>query len=228
VWIEFYNEHAEEQAELTGSLSAAWSKLEGYAARLALVVHLVRCAAGDQTIEDPYRVDEVSVASGITLSRWFGREAKRIYAVFGESEEDRENRELVDLIRRKGGSVTPRQLMRCSSRFQRAADARAALGNLAKSGYGRWNDPRPGDRGGRPSRRFVLVDGADVDETVIEGAKTRGFVNVGTVIETDEDLRAAWEERAAICEYDGGLSRQEAERIASEEIGNILALRQVG
>ena len=46
-WVRFYNEHATEQAELSGGLSAAWSKLEGYAARLALVVHLTRWAAGD-------------------------------------------------------------------------------------------------------------------------------------------------------------------------------------
>ncbi|MGQ9648614.1 MAG: DUF3987 domain-containing protein [Phycisphaerae bacterium] len=34
-WITFYNAHAEEHADLSADLSAAWSKLEGYAARLA-------------------------------------------------------------------------------------------------------------------------------------------------------------------------------------------------
>lgn len=35
----------------------------------------------------------------------------------------------------------------------------------------------------------------------------------------EEDRRHTFEERAAIMEYDGGLSRYEAERRAAEEIG---------
>ena len=31
LWIAYYNVHADEQADLTGDLSAAWSKLEEYA-----------------------------------------------------------------------------------------------------------------------------------------------------------------------------------------------------
>ena len=45
-WIEFYNRHALEQHEMDGDLSAAWSKLEGYAARLALVIHCARQTPG--------------------------------------------------------------------------------------------------------------------------------------------------------------------------------------
>lgn len=36
---------------------------------------------------------------------------------------------------------------------------------------------------------------------------------------TDEDWKEAFEERAAIMEYDGGLSREEAERRAREIVG---------
>ena len=46
-WIDFYNAHAIEQAEMAGDLAAAWAKLEGYAARFALLVHLVRAESGD-------------------------------------------------------------------------------------------------------------------------------------------------------------------------------------
>src|SRR5262245_61850795 len=46
-WTAYYDAHATEHAELTGDLSAAWSKLEEYAARLALVVHFARWAAND-------------------------------------------------------------------------------------------------------------------------------------------------------------------------------------
>ncbi|KKM14902.1 hypothetical protein LCGC14_1701420, partial [marine sediment metagenome] len=164
-WIEFYNTHAEEQAELTGGLSAAWSKLEGYAARLALTVHLVRWAAGDTRLADPEAVDEVSVAAGVALSQWFKGEARRVYAMLGESEQDRQQRQLVDRIRRNGGSVTVRELTRASRQFQPAAKAEAALEELAQTGLGQWEDLSTSGQGGRPTRRLRLVDGVDVDET---------------------------------------------------------------
>ena len=63
-WIQFFEAHAVEQADLTGELSAVWSKLEGYAARLALVVHFIRWAAEDPTLQDPDAVDETSIAAG--------------------------------------------------------------------------------------------------------------------------------------------------------------------
>ena len=40
----------------------------------------------------------------------------------------------------------------------------------------------------------------------------------GICRESEETLREAWEERAAIMEFDGGLSREEAERKAWELI----------
>ena len=77
-WVRFYNEHACEQAEMAGDLAAAWSKLEGYAARFALLVHLVRAESGDQTLINAGAVDEQSIAAGVKLSRWFGDEAARV------------------------------------------------------------------------------------------------------------------------------------------------------
>ena len=83
-WISYYNQHAQEQVALSGDLAAAWSKLEGYAARLALVIHLVRAAAGDPTLHDG-AIDEASITVGIVLSRWFGDEAARVYSEIGGS-----------------------------------------------------------------------------------------------------------------------------------------------
>jgi hypothetical protein len=194
-WITFYNAHAEEHAELTGDLSAAWSKLEGYAARLALVVHLVRWAARDPTLQDPEAIDEVSIAAGVTLSRWLGHEARRIYAIWAESGENRDRWRLVELIQRKGGTVTARDLMRSSRMFATAAGAEAALHELAEAGIGRWEQVSAGPKRGKPTKRFVLVnperadaapftdpvDVGDVDNTPIHGVASRGFVNVSAV-----------------------------------------------
>ncbi|MBN1554422.1 MAG: DUF3987 domain-containing protein [Phycisphaerae bacterium] len=166
-WISFYNEHAQEHVNLSGDLSAAWSKLEGYAARLALVVHLVRWAAGDATLSDLNVVDEESVSAGVALSRWFGQETRRVYAILDETEEDRERRELVELIERHGGNITARELMRSCRAYNTstAEVAEQALAELVQAELGRWEDAESKPRGGRPTRRFVLSRRVDVDKT---------------------------------------------------------------
>lgn len=156
-WATFYDEHAGEQVNLSGDLSAAWSKLEGYAARLALVVHLTRWAAGDATLRDPALVDETSMAAGVVLARWFGDEARRVYAILSESDDDRETRRLVELIRRMGGDVSGRELVQRSRMFKTVADAEAALSGLVEAGAGSWVTPEQRGRGGPKARRFVLA-----------------------------------------------------------------------
>lgn len=161
LWISYYNSQAGEQAELSGDLAAAWSKLEGYAARLALVIHLVRWAAGDRSIVSD-QIDADSMGSGIALSRWFAHEARRVYGMLSESEEDREQRGLVDLIRLRGGRITTRELMRASRKYRKDAEgAEDALNELARAGIGRWNVDNHGGGRGQPKRVFILGDAGD-------------------------------------------------------------------
>jgi len=155
-WIDFVNEHGERQVELVGDEAAAWSKLEGYAARLALVVHLVRAAAEDPTLESPDHIDEQSVAAGVHLSRWFAAEALRVYALLDEEEEVRERRRLVERIELHGGEVAVRDWQRLRS-HRTVAEAEAELAGLVEAGLGRWRTTPRGPKGGRPSRRFVLA-----------------------------------------------------------------------
>lgn len=134
-WVEFYNRHRTEQVELDDDLAAAWSKLEAYAARFALIFQMCSWAAGDATGDS---VTEASIRAGITLADWFGNEARRVYAVLAESELDRQTRELVELIRRKGGSLTVRELMRSSRQHSTSDEAEGALEALVKAKLGRW------------------------------------------------------------------------------------------
>jgi hypothetical protein len=188
-WIKFYNDHAKEQARLTGDLSAAWSKLEGYAARLALVIHLVRCVSGDETGVSIDEVDEVSIAAGVELSRWFGQEARRVYDILGESDENRDQRQLIELIRRKGGTVTGRDLMRASRLYPAADDAEKALQELADAGLGRWEFDNHDGGPGRPARRFTLTETVDVDRNGPGVVRNRDCVNVGSVNSANDTRR---------------------------------------
>jgi hypothetical protein len=167
-WIDFYNAHAAEQADLTGDLASAWSKLEGYAARLALVIHLVRWVAGvgSGSRGDIHVMDKASIAAGAALSRWFAREAARVYAILGEDADVRDRRTLAEWIRARGGSVTARDLARGPRRFRGDAEAaEAALGDLVTAGLASWVFVDPGPNGGRPTRACRLTDHGDGDET---------------------------------------------------------------
>jgi hypothetical protein len=177
-FVTFYNEHAREQADLSGDLSAAWSKLEGYAARLALVIHLTRWAADDATLRDASRVDAASIAAGVVLARWFGDEARRVYAILSESDDDRESRLVVEWIERGGknrepGTATANELAHGLRAYRRDPDAAEhALSALVKAGCGAWVANPDTPTGGRPTRRFRL--GSSVTVTVTETPTNAG------------------------------------------------------
>ena len=159
-WIEFYDEHAAQQAEIAGGdLAAAWSKLEGYAARLALVVHCLRMAAGDETLKTGDYIDADSVAAAVTITRWFGQETRRVYGMLAESDDQREQRRLLELVRSKGGRITVRELMQAGRQYRGSSDvAESVLKELIDIGWGSWQEVPGGLAGGRPSRMFLLKE----------------------------------------------------------------------
>ena len=159
-FIEFYNDHAMEQGTMHGELAAAWSKLEAYAARLALLVHCIRDASDDPSLSDPRAVDVESVTAGVELLAWFKSETRRIYASLNGNEIIQRRSELVDLIRQKDGRICVRKLMQSSRRYRKKArKAEEALEDLRRVGCGDWEILSPGDRGGRPSKEFILREG---------------------------------------------------------------------
>ena len=190
VLVDFINEHGDEQVNLSGDLAAAWSKLEGYAPRLALLIHCIRWAASDPSLANPDVIDTESIAAGVTLTRWFGNEARRIYAVLGESDEDRERRHLVELIQNKGAQVTIRDWQRSRS-HRRAEDAEAELAGLVEAGLGRWEFSKPGPKGGAPARRFVLTGAPDKagtpDSSPESGVRSVSEVSGGSETQSDDD-----------------------------------------
>jgi len=127
---------------------------------LALVSHCVRVVSADPSLTSPDVVDEVSIEAGITLSRWFGYEAKRVYAMLSEDETETEQRVLVEWITARGGTATARELQRGPRRFQAAtADyADSELDRLVKQAIGEWLPITTTVDGGRPSRRFKMRD----------------------------------------------------------------------
>ncbi len=168
-WVRFYSRFADKQAETEGELAAAFSKLEGYAARLALVHHLCRSVEfGSDGLE---AVGIESIRAGIALAEWFTYEAERVYQMLGEETEEEETRKLMEIVTRLadrfGGRVTVKQLQRSNQRRYRTAGmAEEALESLVALGLGRWEMGETTGQGGRPSWFFVpCVTCDETDET---------------------------------------------------------------
>jgi hypothetical protein len=155
-WKAYYNAHANEQVDLSGDLSAVWSKLEEYTARLALVIHFIRWAANDSTLESSDRLDLASMEAAIRLTQWFKREARRVYAMLDETEAERDRRRLLEWIERKGGSVTAREVQMGCRWLREPGAAEGALEEAVKAGMGTWSETKTTAKGGRPARIFVL------------------------------------------------------------------------
>lgn len=192
VCVRFVNEHGAQQAKRIGDEAAAWSKLEGYAARFALVLHLARVAADDPTITDAALVDEASITAGVVLVRWFAHEVERVYALLSGDEEAREQTHLLEWIEGRGGSVTVRELTKGMRQYRGKPDeARDVLTALVQAGYGRWEYAAKGMMGGRPTERFVLhsapVPTVPVPETPRYDPGSVGIGDGDTVTPCEDD-----------------------------------------
>lgn len=112
--MEWFGRWGEAQDAAEGEQAAALAKIESYAARLALVHHLVSLAAAQCCALHP--VGETSMRAAITLAEWFAGEAARVYTILLESSEDRDRRRLVEWITTRGGTISVRDLQRANSR----------------------------------------------------------------------------------------------------------------
>ncbi len=164
-WISFYNSWGLEQAGVEGELAAAFSKLEAYAARFALIHHVVGLVCRGE--DDLVPIEVSSVEAGITLCRWFAGEARRIYSTLAESDDQCDTRRLFEWIQARGTKTTAKELQRSSSRkYPTADDAKQALDALVEAGLGSWVDRPTAGRGGRPTSDFILLQPSDdTDDT---------------------------------------------------------------
>ncbi len=186
-WAVFYDEHGETQVDAESEdEAAAFAKLEGYAARFALIVHCIRCVSGDAAVDDRY-IDAASIRAGIELARWFVYETSRVYQELAETGEDHEAVQLIDLIRRNGGRITPRELQQRRNKFKRSVElASDALQELVDSELGVWEYIAPGSSGGQPSKVFVISrqtpeNDSNANDTHASAPENGGIVGVDSV-----------------------------------------------
>lgn len=163
-FVEFFDRHGQEQIDLDGPLAAAWAKLEAYAARLSLVLELATWAATGEPELGPGVVRGDAMRKAITLTEWFGNEARRAYAAFSETEAEKDQRELLAWLQRRGGTATAREVQQGVWRFHGDGDgAEKALSELVKAGMGEWHEVKKAT--GRPTHRFTLTASTKPEKT---------------------------------------------------------------
>jgi hypothetical protein len=157
------------QSQIDEALSHWTSHLTAQAARLALVIHLSRYAAGEEV--DPLLCDATSMQHGIALARWFAYEAQRVLKKVSLTAERRDLQQLYEWIRRHpAGSVTIRDVCRSNSRkYPTAQCAMAAMTKLKDSGLCQWCPTTPGPKGGRPTHRMEVIKKRKVTSDEMKG-----------------------------------------------------------
>ncbi|HEX3037278.1 MAG TPA: YfjI family protein [Thermodesulfobacteriota bacterium] len=136
MWRAFINEHYAEQnnTPFPDNLCGPWAKMEGYAARLALILHVLRLACGETTEQN---VDEFSMAGAADLIDYFKSHAERVYTHLKFSPEDKRILNAIAWIKRKGGTVTAREVQRYRvAEVKTSEGAKQFLELLNKRGYG--------------------------------------------------------------------------------------------
>ena len=138
VYGRWYDLHHAEIEKSPENLRGPFSKLDGYCARLALVLQLARHVCGDGSGD---HVDEVSMAGAIKIVMYFKSHLARVHNRVYASEDDRRMLKAVEWIRKRGSKATARDILTgriagCKNR----KDVENLFQELTVRGHGHIND----------------------------------------------------------------------------------------
>ncbi|HLH69442.1 MAG TPA: DUF3987 domain-containing protein [Candidatus Dormibacteraeota bacterium] len=136
-WVDYYNQHERERVDpdLPEPLNGYYEKIKSHAARLALLIHLVRCAEDDRL---PEEVDAHSVTCAWALADWYKERAQEVYGLLDRSPMDAKAEALLRWMQRKGlRRVNLRQVCRAKAAgLQRYSEARSVFDHIVDLGRG--------------------------------------------------------------------------------------------
>ena len=156
MWVQLFNEHRECRLapDLAPQMMGPLAKMENYAARLALLVHLLREACGEVWHDE---VDEQSVAAGWALADYFAAHAERVYPKVHADRGDRRVDQVVAWVRRRGGQCTARDLLTYEvAGVKKAADSVNLMQEVVDRGWAALEKRRASN--GRGVTHLVLAN----------------------------------------------------------------------
>jgi hypothetical protein len=145
-WETWFNRHSAEKeaADFPDVLVGVWSKLVAYAARLALIVHLLRAACDESVSEE---IDVESLGRALRLVGYFKTHARAVYARLRQSAKSRRVQQAIAWIRAHGGECNPSHLTRHNvAGVEKTSEAEALMKDLEDRGYGRRETRTAGNK----------------------------------------------------------------------------------
>jgi hypothetical protein len=162
-WQRFTEAHANERnaEDFPSHLAGPWSKLRGYAARMALIVHYLRWAGGEVDDADS-EVGGESMDRAAQLIAYFKSHARKVYAILDADQRIADARHVLDWLASHPELTTfsrrdIHQGLRRNRRFENPDNLDGPLDLLEQHGYLRTlpAEPRQG-AGRRKGDRFEL------------------------------------------------------------------------
>jgi hypothetical protein len=153
LWQDWYDRHQQELEadDFPDVLKGPWSKLAAYAARFALILHLLRWACGEEVGEE---VDAESLARAFELVAYFKSHARAVYARLRCDKQGRRVEQAIAWVRRNGGSCIPTDLARNGvAGVAGKSDALAIMKQMEDRGYGHCEKGKAANN--KPVVRFV-------------------------------------------------------------------------
>lgn len=135
-WEEFVNEHRKEKPPT--NLRPVWSKMEGYCARLILVLYISKVACAEvkgAPLDNAFEVDPETVIGAAALIDYFKTHAQRVYGYVTNNHDRGRIGKALRWIKAHGGKVTARE----ARQYGLAPDpdeAKSLLKDLADLGFG--------------------------------------------------------------------------------------------
>ena len=136
LWIKRYISHRERINALTDkALKSAFTKIEQYTARFAGLIELLWWAENDDLGSDTV-IGLQSMKNAIRLADFFIEERLRVTDALGETQSDRDVRELIELIsKREGQRIAARDLQSSCRKYKARGMAIQVLERLASDGF---------------------------------------------------------------------------------------------
>lgn len=189
IFVSFVKANAVEQIDIDAEAGrATFAKFPTYAARLALVLHVIQCIESMDD-EQPVFSQDVSseaMASAIRIVEWFKGESLRVLNAMTIPEEgkkgisvDREAMKILQKINDNGGSITARDLVRSQKQYMKEGGTEAAEKKLQEMVKDKVlvSVFEQGENG-RGKIVFRLPSSVDIDTTSKNPEKNEGSVNV--------------------------------------------------
>jgi len=155
----------------------------GLALRIALTLHALATWALAGKPGDAPKINADTMRAAIRWADYLAAAERYSREGLADDGEGVAARRLIELVQRKGGHISGRELVQASRLYPKVADAEAALGELAESGAGSWVTPAQRGPGQPKARRFTLapVYAVNTYRTPAGGTEKADIVDVDTV-----------------------------------------------